>query len=693
MERYKIKIIWLVYLLVMSFFLNVIFGGSNYFQLAENSLRLVRSCGEFVVGNRDLKENIGASDVTSSLLAASFFSIVNTDLTHARFSTIVLPKELVHVIMALRLEDLKDAPAWLKATYLHTKDLVVLLEGRTEVGSILRTVREKKSTGATFILSDCLFDPKDPELQVLMKDNPVLKARVDDQDYVGVNGLIKADAEMINLICGARSNDLPIGYIENATYQIDESPKELPGWILDALEFGQVRIEGDEVILPGGRRVKKSDCCLMLCGGGDSAGLNSAIAEIAIELHKRGKYLLGVRKGFEGACKEDLAPELVYISPQIAEVIQYWPSTVLLSSRFNPFKEPEDEQEAVELGEAKTQLNNNCKDFAGVFVEGGDDNAKTADKVHKEFGIRTVWIPKSIDNDARTLMIGFMSAVEIFRRVIIETAYNAFMRRQEDGTDAVVLEIQGRGAGHLAFFAAAMLKNINPLALPEDLRPKHAIIKDMLMTLIPEEPISIQQIPEEAQVIKGDQDFVVVVTSEGFSLSQEDKDLKTLLKDPVLFARFCKMTKDDPRAIGLLDDLDRLNTHLDEVTKRDPHGHPQLGGISHFIKGILENSALGGRFKKVVRAELGFIGRGIAPNEGDRKFGQILGQKAVELLEERKGGLGVTLDDGNEVIYSNVVARPIEDVVGTWKAPKNKALTDLHTREQLVAAGVVIRPE
>jgi len=40
-----------------------------------------------------------------------------------------------------------------------------------------------------------------------------------------------------------------------------------------------------------------------------------------------------------------------------------------------------------------------------------------------------------------------------------------------------------------------------------------------------------------------------------------------------------------------------------------------------------------------------------------------------------------------------VVARPIEDVVGTEEAPKNKALTDLYTREQLVAAGVVIRPE
>ena len=639
-----------------------------------------------------LKLDLG-SRVTSNLLASTFFSIVNTGLTHTKFSAIVLPKELAHAIMALRLEDLKDGPAWLKATYLCTKDLVVLLEGRTNVDTILKTVREKKETGATFILADCLFDPKDPEIQALMKDNPVLKARVDNHDYVGVNGLIKADAEMINFICGARPNDLPIGYIESAICQIDGASKELPEWILDALEFGQVRIEGDDVILPNGKsgkRVKKSDCYLMFCGGGDCPGLNSAIAGAAVEAHKKGKYLLGVRKGFEGVCKEDFAQELVYISPEIAEVIQYWPTTMLLASRFDPFKDPRDTKEAAKLGKDKGQMDDNCKDFAGVFVTGGDDNAKTADKVHEEFGIPTVWIPKSIDNDAWTLMIGFMSAVEISQRVIIEAAYNAFVRREEEGIDALVLEIQGRGAGHLALWAA--IKNIDPLLLPDDLRKKYEAIKDTIMILVPEEPVSIQQIVEHAQDIQRKYGFVTVVVAEGFSLSQEDGHLKTLLEDPVLFARFCKMTKDDPEAIGLLDDLVGLNTHLDKITKRDPHGHPQLGGISHFIRGILENSALGG-FKGVTYAELGYIGRGSAPNEEDRKFGQICGQKAVELLEEGKGGLGVTLDDGKEIAYENLVVRPIRAVVGTVKEPNNKLLTHLYTPQELADAGVLVLPE
>ncbi|MBU1853607.1 MAG: 6-phosphofructokinase [Candidatus Omnitrophica bacterium] len=625
----------------------------------------------------------------SNLLARSFFSIANTGLTHTRFAAVELPRELAHAIMALRPEDLDRAPAWVKATYLRTRGMVELLEGDTKVADILEIVREKKSTGTNFILSGCLIDPEDAWIQVLMRKDRerlsdkevLLRAIIANRAYQEEDGKIVATPEMINLICGARPNDLPVAYIEKAIWETDEGPQELREAVLEELEFGQIDIEGDIVVLPDRRRVAKEDCCLVFCGGGDCAGLNTAIAELAVQLAAKDKYLIGVRKGFYGACEENIGQELVYISPEVAGEIRYWPSTVLMSSRKNPFKVGEEE--------ARRRLGANLEGFGGVFITGGDDHGKMASEVYHELAIPARWIPKSIDNDADTLMIGFQSAVDIGQRVVIEAAYNAYSRREAEGTGVFVLESMGRSAGHLAH--AIGRKDLRPEDLPEDLREHYEEIKETLMVLVPEEPVTIQQTIERAREIYEQHGFVTIVVAEGFSLSQEDPDLGILLEDPVLFARFCKMLKDDPRAEGLLGDPVRLSAHLDKVVGKDPHGHPKLGGVAHYIEAILGRPDLGNL--EVRRAELGFIMRGVpVTNPDERKLAEIYAQKAVELWERDIGGVGVTLKDGEEIAIDNVVARDIKEVLGTPQRPKNKVLTDLHTRKELAAAGVVMRP-
>jgi len=151
------------------------------------------------------------------------------------------------------------------------------------------------------------------------------------------------------------------------------------------------------------------------------------------------------------------------------------------------------------------------------------------------------------------------------------------------------------------------------------------------------------------------------------------------------------MLKDDPRAEGLLGDPVRLRAHLDKVAGKDPHGHPKLGGVAHYIEAIIGRPDLGNL--KVRRAELGFIMRGVpVTNPDERKLAEIYARKAVELWDEGRGGVGVTLRDGEEIAIDNVKVRDIKEVLGTSEAPKNKVLTGVYTRKELAAAGVVMRP-
>lgn len=325
-------------------------------------------------------------------------------------------------------------------------------------------------------------------------------------------------------------------------------------------------------------------------GGGDCAGLNDMIAATVKKLNGMGKKVLGIKNCYDGMVSGDWQDRLVELTSEMA--IAGLPSTVLGSCRRK-------------LSEKDlTLIAERFKGCAGFIITGGNDHLKEAAKISNTTGIFTVGVPKSIDNDFHTAMLGFNSAVLAGRRIAARASIDP---SKSDGNTVAVFEVMGRKSGSLT----AEISKACPY-------PKAVII--------PEKNVTIDQIIAAAEA--GVRNFFV---SEGFSLSKDDPRLKELLNAyPTLREIYNKALK---------------NPDL------DAHGNPKLAGASRFVAGALAYFC----GLKVERTDITYQLRGAAPQaddgrEGKEPFDTFLAnkfaEKAAELLikgEDR--GMALTYPD------------------------------------------------
>ena len=75
-------------------------------------------------------------------------------------------------------------------------------------------------------------------------------------------------------------------------------------------------------------------------GGGDCAGINAFIAAATRKgMEKYGVEFVGIRKAFAGATDDQIEKHLVPLRREEILGLENKPSTILESSRFNPFSE------------------------------------------------------------------------------------------------------------------------------------------------------------------------------------------------------------------------------------------------------------------------------------------------------------------------------------------------------------------
>ena len=298
----------------------------------------------------------------------------------------------------------------------------------------------------------------------------------------------------------------------------------------------------------------------ILTGGGDCPGLNAVLRAAVRRADKYGFHVTGIRDGWKGL----LIPDTLHLDAEAVAGILPLGGTILGTSRTNPFAKPENEKKLIE--------NIKLLGLDVIIGVGGDDTLGVLNKL-SELGIKTVGVPKTIDNDlmGTDFTFGFYTAVDR-----VTAAIDNLHSTAEAHHRVMVVEIMGRHAGWITAFGG--------LAGGADL------------ILVPEKRFNIDEVCEsiKRRFAKGKR-FCIIAASEG-AKPDETEGLVT------------------------------------KTTKRDAFGNVMLGGIGEMLADKIEEKT-GFETRYVV---LGHLQRGGSPSAYDRILGTRYGIKAMDLIYEGK---------------------------------------------------------
>ena len=312
----------------------------------------------------------------------------------------------------------------------------------------------------------------------------------------------------------------------------------------------------------------------LLTGGGDCPGLNAVIRAVVQQLANEGASCLGILEGWRGLVQNMTCPLTIATTDGIISQ----GGTILGSSRTNPYRNPETDLALLRENFHRAELD-------ALIVIGGDDTLGVAIRLHKDFGIPVVGVPKTIDNDLMVtdFSFGFDTAVNI-----VTEAVDRLRTTTESHRRIMVVETMGRHSGWIACFAG--------IAAGAD------------YILVPEVPIDL---PHLIGVLSkrraGGKKYGIVIVAEG-----------------------AKFPDQGPLTLG---------------DHPDPFGNPRLGGIGAVIAEAIERQT-GLETRCVV---LGHLQRGGPPSAYDRILATRLGLAASRLVLQNRFGTMVTLARGKIV--------------------------------------------
>lgn len=306
----------------------------------------------------------------------------------------------------------------------------------------------------------------------------------------------------------------------------------------------------------------------LLTGGGDCPGLNAVIRAVVQQVTNAGGECVGIMEGWRGLVKGISRP---LRNRETDEIIGLG-GTILGSSRTNPFKNPEADVPAVQKNFKEMGLD-------ALVAIGGDDTLGVAYRLHDQFGLPTVGVPKTIDNDLSVtdFTFGFDTAVNIVVDSVERLRTTTASHRR-----IMVVETMGRHAGWIACFSGI------------------AVGADYIM--VPEVPVDMEHCCAVLQKrLDEGKNYAIVVVSEGAKMPNRNEVLTS-----------------------------------QEV---DAFGHVRLGGIGQQVSEIVE-ARLKRETRSVI---LGHIQRGGSPSAYDRVLATRLGLAAGDLAVKKRFGTMVAL--------------------------------------------------
>ena len=309
----------------------------------------------------------------------------------------------------------------------------------------------------------------------------------------------------------------------------------------------------------------------VLTGGGDCPGLNAVIRAIVRKaVDVKADKVFGFYDAWDGVLEQ----RYLELTTDVVRGILPRGGTILGTRRGSPFDTAD--------GVGRVQQTFSDLKLDALIVIGGNGSLTVASKLHEQFSLPMIGVPKTIDNDVvgTDATFGFQTAVQIATDAIDRLHTTA-----ESHDRVMVVEVMGRDAGWIALHAG--------------------IAGGATAILVPEVPFDIDEL---SNIVRKRHDrgryASVVVVAEG--------------------------AKPKPGTLKL------------PMRNDDIYGREKLGDIAHVI--APEISARTGFESRVV--QLGHIQRGGTPTSYDRVLSTRFGLAAVDAVHDKAFGEMVVLKSG-----------------------------------------------
>lgn len=176
----------------------------------------------------------------------------------------------------------------------------------------------------------------------------------------------------------------------------------------------------------------------LLTSGGDAPGMNACIRAVVRTALYFGMDVYGIQRGYQGLIDDDMIPMQMR---SVSNIVQRG-GTMLMTARCLEMLTKDGQEKAV-----KTLKN---RKIDGLVVIGGDGSFRGAKCLSEDYGIPTIGIPGTIDNDLAytDYTLGFDTAVNTCLDVI-----NKLRDTMTSHERISVVEVMGRHCGDIALYA------------------------------------------------------------------------------------------------------------------------------------------------------------------------------------------------------------------------------------------------
>jgi len=189
----------------------------------------------------------------------------------------------------------------------------------------------------------------------------------------------------------------------------------------------------------------------VLTSGGDSAGMNACIRAVVRYAIYNNIRVFGIYRGYKGLVNGEIS-ELNASS--VGGIINRG-GTILLTARLPEFKQYEVRKKAAE--------NLEKHGIDALVVIGGDGSFRGAHQLVKDFGIKVIGVPGTIDNDIKgtDYTIGYDTAINVAMDAIDKIRDTATSHER-----LFLVEVMGRDAGYIAN-TVALCSGAEDVLIPE----------------------------------------------------------------------------------------------------------------------------------------------------------------------------------------------------------------------------------